>query len=160
MLPAKAKRETYGVRFVGFDHVVLRCSDVERSLAWYCGMLGLAGERVEKWRAGEVPFPSVRVTDATIIDLFAATPPAVPLLTEVEGNTEVRGNTELGTNMDHFCLVMTKVDWEAMVASGAPPVERGPSRVFGALGMGMSVYTRDPDGNLVELRCYPETPAG
>lgn len=121
---------------------------MERSLAWYCETLGLAGERVEKWRAGEVPFPSVRVTDATIIDLFAATPPPIRLPPEVRGN------------MDHFCLVMTPGDWEAMVASGAPPAERGPSKVFGALGMGMSIYTRDPDGNLVELRCYPETPAG
>ena len=148
------------MRFVGFDHVVLRCSDVERSLAWYCGTLGLAGERVEQWRAGEVPFPSVRVTEGTIIDLFAATPPRAPLPTGGRGNPEGKGKPDVRGNMDHFCLVMTPGDWEAMVASGAPPAERGPSKVFGALGMGMSIYTRDPDGNLVELRCYPETPAG
>ena len=32
--------------------------------------LGLKGERVEEFRAGKVGFPSVRINDDTIIDLF------------------------------------------------------------------------------------------
>jgi catechol 2,3-dioxygenase-like lactoylglutathione lyase family enzyme len=42
------------VRVVGFDHVVLKVADVERSLAWYQDVLGLRGERVDEWRNGEV----------------------------------------------------------------------------------------------------------
>ena len=49
------------VRVTGFDHIVLRCSDVEVSLAFYCDELGLEPERVEEWRRGEVLFPSVRI---------------------------------------------------------------------------------------------------
>ena len=49
------------VRVTGFDHLVLRVADVERSLDFYCGTLGLAGDRVDAWRAGEVLFPSVRI---------------------------------------------------------------------------------------------------
>ena len=30
-----------------------------------------AAERVDAWRAGEVPFPSVRIDESTLIDLFA-----------------------------------------------------------------------------------------
>ena len=51
------------------DHIVLRCGDIETTLAWYQQQLGLAPVRVEAWRAGEVPFPSVRVNAHTIVDL-------------------------------------------------------------------------------------------
>src|SRR4051812_34978139 len=34
------------VDVIGFDHIVLRCADVERSLAWYTGALGMAEVRV------------------------------------------------------------------------------------------------------------------
>jgi catechol 2,3-dioxygenase-like lactoylglutathione lyase family enzyme len=123
------------VNITGLDHIVLNVSDAERSLAYYTGVLELSGERIEEWRAGAVPFPSVRVNDSTIIDLFGA--------------------ESTGANLDHFCLVMPTPDWEEMVASNRIEVVRGPSKVFGARGMGVSVYTRDPDGNTVELRHYP-----
>lgn len=124
------------MRITGLDHIVLNCSDVERALDWYTGTLGLAGERVAEWRRGEVPFPSVRIDDATIIDLFA---------------TE-----RTGENLNHFCLVMPAADWEEMVEARTVEVRRGPSKVFGALGTGLSIYTTDPDGNTVELRRYDD----
>ncbi len=130
------------MRITGLDHIVLNTPDPERALAWYTGVLGLAGERVDEWRRGEVPFPSVRVDQATLIDLFnihPGDPDRPPLL-----------------NLDHLCLVMPATDWEEMVEAGDIPVERGPSHVFGARGMGVSIYTRDPDGNVVELRRYED----
>ncbi len=108
--------------------------NVARSLTWYTDVLGLAPERAEEWRKGEAPFPSVRVSPDTIIDLFHA--------------------DRTGENMNHLCLVMPADEWDAMVAAGTIPVERGPTKVFGARGVGQSIYTRDPDGNLVELRRY------
>jgi len=33
------------VQVIGFDHVVLRCADIEASLAFYCGELGLQPDR-------------------------------------------------------------------------------------------------------------------
>jgi len=124
------------VNITGLDHIVLNVSDAERSLAYYTGVLELPGERIEEWRAGAAPFPSVRVNDSTIIDLFVA--------------------GSIGANLDHFCLVMPSADWEEMVAANRVEVVRGPAKVFGARGMGVSVYTRDPDGNTIELRHYPE----
>lgn len=124
------------MKVIGLDHIVLNVADAERSLGYYTGVLELAGERVEEWRRGEAPFPSVRIDEATIIDLFESE----------------RG----GDNLDHFCLVVPPADWNEMVASGRVEILRGPSQVFGARGMGMSIYTRDPDGNTVELRHYPE----
>ncbi len=129
------------VRVTGLDHVVLRVSDVERSLAFYQGVLGLAGERVEEWRRGEAFFPSVRVSDDVIIDLLAS-PTRQPELAGAE-------------NVDHICLVVEPLDWNAVVAEGTFEVVDGPATRFGAHGDGQSLYVRDPDGNVVELRYYP-----
>ncbi|MFI7283277.1 VOC family protein [Micromonospora chersina] len=123
------------VRVTGFDHLVLAVTDVERSLSFYCDTLGLAPVRVDRWRAGEVPFPSVRVNADTIIDL-------------------VRGEPG-GSNVDHFCLVVEPLDWVEVVESGVFTVLTGPVPRFGARGTATSIYVRDPDGNTVELRWYP-----
>ena len=53
----------------GVDHVVYVCRDVENVLAWWTGTLGLPGERVEQWRAGEAPFRSVRLSATALVDL-------------------------------------------------------------------------------------------
>jgi catechol 2,3-dioxygenase-like lactoylglutathione lyase family enzyme len=122
------------VRVTGFDHLVLVVADVERSLAWYCNELGLEGVRVDEWRRHEVPFPSVRVDETTIIDLVAGE----------------RG----AQNVDHLCLVVDPTDLDTLVATGCLDVVGGPARLFGAQGMGEGIYVRDPDGNTVELRHY------
>lgn len=122
------------VRATGIDHFVLNVADVERSVAWYVERLGLTPLRLDEWRRGEVLFASVRIDDTTIIDLFQ--------------------NERSGTNVDHVCLVIEPTDLEALAASGEFDVQSGPSEVFGAQGMGRSVYVSDPDGNTVELRNY------
>src|SRR6185503_17548785 len=73
------------VRVKDFDHLVLNVQDVERSLEFYCGLLGLEPIKVDEWRAGEFPFPSVRVSPTMIIDLL--------------------GRSRHESNVDHICLV-------------------------------------------------------
>jgi catechol 2,3-dioxygenase-like lactoylglutathione lyase family enzyme len=116
------------------DHLVLKVADVERSLAWYTELLGLESERVDQWRAGEVPFPSVRIDEGCIIDLFAGEP--------------------TGANLDHFCMVVAPGDVDAIAADPRFEVIAGPGSRWGARGDGYSVYVRDPDGTTVELRSY------
>jgi catechol 2,3-dioxygenase-like lactoylglutathione lyase family enzyme len=123
------------VRAVALDHVVLNVSDVERAIAWYVDELGLEPVRLDEFRRGEVLFPSARVDPTTIIDFLAA--------------------ERTGSNVDHLCLVIDPTDLDELANSGRFDVASGPSEVFGARGMGRSVYVRDPDGNLVELRTYP-----
>jgi catechol 2,3-dioxygenase-like lactoylglutathione lyase family enzyme len=122
------------VKVVGLDHIVLNVADVERSIAWYCDELGLEALRVEEWRRGEVLFPSVRLDADTIIDLLQI--------------------DRTGQNVDHICLVVEPVDFDALAASGRFDVVGGPARLFGARGEGVGLYVRDPDGNVVELRHY------
>jgi catechol 2,3-dioxygenase-like lactoylglutathione lyase family enzyme len=122
------------VTVTDIDHLVLECTDVETTLGWYQQRLGLAAVRVDEWRAGTVPFPSVRVNERTIIDLIA-------------------GNPTTG-RLDHFCLVVNPTDLDEVAASGEFDVVEGPTTRFGARGMGTSLYVRDPDGTVVELRYY------
>jgi catechol 2,3-dioxygenase-like lactoylglutathione lyase family enzyme len=120
----------------GFDHLVLVVEDVERCLAWYTGVLGVPGERVEEWRRGEVFFPSLRLSPTALIDV-------------------VPGERGAGRgNVDHFCLVVED-DPAALAASGRFDVVDGPDVRWGAQGDAVSLYVRDPDGNVVELRRYP-----
>lgn len=122
------------MRTTGIDHLVLRSGDVERTLAWYREHLGVEAERLDEWRAGEVLFPSLRLSDTTIIDVLAG--------------------ERSGTNVDHFAVVLTGVDLDELAASGAFDVVAGPSDLWGARGQGRGLYVRDPDGNVVELRTY------
>ncbi|GGQ19414.1 VOC family protein [Streptomyces mutabilis] len=127
------------MRVTAFDHLVLNVADIERSLAFYTGPLGLEPVRVEEWRAGKAPFPSVRVSPTTIIDLITGT-----------------DDRPAGTNVDHICLVVEPLDWQEVVDSGVFTVVDGPGKRFGARGTALSLYVRDPDGNTIELRWYPQ----
>ncbi|MGN6694954.1 MAG: VOC family protein [Aquihabitans sp.] len=122
------------VRVTGLDHIVLDVADTERSLAFYVDELGMAPVRVDEWRRGEVFFASVRVDPTTIIDLLE-TPPT-------------------GRNVDHFCVVIEEQDLQTLADSGRFDVVDGPDQRYGAQGDGTSLYVRDPDGNVVELRHY------
>jgi catechol 2,3-dioxygenase-like lactoylglutathione lyase family enzyme len=117
-----------------FDHLVVNVGDVERSLAWYSEMLGLRAERVAEWRAGQVPFPSVRINDHCIIDLMSL--------------------ERTGQNVDHICLVVDRADVDAIAADPRFDIVAGPVERWGARGVGWSVYITDPDDNQVELRGY------
>ena len=117
-----------------FDHLVLRCRDIETTLAWYQDNLGLAPVRIDEWRDGTVFFPSLRINANTIVDLLP-------------------GDSQDG-RLDHICIVVEPLDFDALVASGRFEVLDGPDQRYGARGNGTSVYVRDPDGLTVELRYY------
>ena len=121
---------TVPVRVTGLDHVVLITPDPERLLAWYTDVLELEPLRLEQWRAGEVPFASLRVDAATIIDVLAG--------------------ERTGRNVEHLAFVVD-ADLDALAAEhGVDP----PRDLFGARGTGRGIYLRDPDGTGVELRRY------
>jgi catechol 2,3-dioxygenase-like lactoylglutathione lyase family enzyme len=120
------------------DHIVLVVADVERSVAWYRDVLGLEALRLDEWRDGKVLFPSVRVDEGTIIDVLHGP----------DRDPSKRGN------VDHVCLVVEPTDLQAVRDSGTFDVVEGPVTRWGARGDATSLYVRDPDGNVVELRYY------
>jgi catechol 2,3-dioxygenase-like lactoylglutathione lyase family enzyme len=125
------------LRIQAVDHLVLVVADVERSVAWYRDVLGLEVLRYREWKDREVPFPSVRVSPISIIDIVAGE------------RGPGRGN------VDHFCLVLEDgTDLAALRDGGDFDVVEGPVTRSGARGDATSLYVRDPDGNVVELRHY------
>lgn len=125
------------MRATGIDHVVLVCADVERSLRWWQDGFGLEPVRVDEWRRGEAPFPSLRLNAGTILDF-------VP-------------GTRSGENVAHVAVVveLDGDDLDAAAAARGFDVVEPARRLYGARGVGQGVYVRDPDGNVVELRHYP-----
>lgn len=135
------------------DHIVLNANDVEAMVRFYRDVLDLAAERLEDYRKGEVPFPSLRIHPDTIIDLFPSS------MWDSSGTG--KGNPP---NLNHFCLALEKEEWEDLVErleEHAVRVEEGPVARWGAHGRGTSIYFRDPEDNLIEARYYegPDTSA-
>jgi catechol 2,3-dioxygenase-like lactoylglutathione lyase family enzyme len=124
------------------DHVVFNVADPERSLRFYCGMLGLRAERADAYRAGTVPFPSVRVSDQTIIDFF---PPSYH-------HARPGGN-----NVNHIALTAanTPREIEAFLRERGVEIVREMTGNFGAQGEGAHAFhVLDPDGNMLEIHAY------
>ena len=135
------------IKVTELDHIVLNVSDIERSLKFYIDVLGLQAERVDEFKAGKVGFPSVRINDDTIIDLFPA---------QVAENKFKAGEKRPG-NLNHFCMVVEREDFSGIVdylTRHEIAVREGPISRWGARGRATSVYFLDPDGNEVEIRCY------
>jgi catechol 2,3-dioxygenase-like lactoylglutathione lyase family enzyme len=125
----------------GIDHVVLRVSDMRRSLHFYCGVLGCREER----RIDALGLVQLRA-GAALIDLVDVAGP----LGRIGGGPP--GDAQ--RNMDHVALQLAAFDEAALRAellgAGIEPGEVG--QRYGAEGMGPSMYIRDPDGNVVELK--------
>jgi catechol 2,3-dioxygenase-like lactoylglutathione lyase family enzyme len=124
------------------DHVVFNVADPERSVAFYAGVLGLQPERLDQYRAGTVPFPSVRVNAQTILDFF---PPSY------------HRATPGGNNVNHIALSLDNAPYEieAFLRDRGVPVVREMEGNFGAQGDDAHAFqVLDPDGNTIELSAY------
>jgi catechol 2,3-dioxygenase-like lactoylglutathione lyase family enzyme len=128
------------------DHIVLNVSDMEAMLAFYLRILELPAERLEAYRAGKAPFPSVRLGPDTIIDFF----PERMWAREGEAG-------RCGAHLNHFCLALDRPVWDGLshrLEEGGIAIETGPVKRWGAHGTGISIYFRDPENNLIEARYY------
>jgi catechol 2,3-dioxygenase-like lactoylglutathione lyase family enzyme len=128
------------------DHIVLNVEDDDKMVDFYSDVLMFLPERLEEYRAGKVPFPSVRLNSETIIDLF-------PKKMWQKSSTTEKSRD----NLNHFCIALVKETWEALFArlkSNNVSIEEGPVPRWGAHGTGTSIYFRDPEGNRIEARYY------
>jgi glyoxylase I family protein len=133
-------REANPINIRMLDHVVLRVSDLDRTVEWYCEVLGCRLER----GPGELGLAQLRA-GASLIDLVDVDGP-------LGGGDPAPGSD--ARNMDHFCVQVEPWDGETILAhlerhgvAAQPPEPR-----YGAGGRGPSIYIRDPEGNTVELK--------
>ena len=141
LMPTNGTQSEPLVTVTGLDHIGLLVRDVESSLGFYTGVLGLELERVNEWRNGDVTFPSVRLDSSTLIDLFAASD----------------GGEPTANNQDHFCLEIEPIDLANLKTKCIKlgiGIHNGPGSRWGARGDGTSLYIYDPDNNVVELKFY------
>jgi len=134
------------LRVLGLDHVVLRVADLERARGFYEGVLGCREER----RLDALGLVQLRA-GGSLVDLVDL---AGPL-----GRAGGAPPGPEGHNVDHVCLRIEPFDEPALRAwLSAHGVEPGDvADRYGADGTGPSLYVRDPDGNVVELKGPPHT---
>ena len=128
-------------RVLAIDHVVLRVSDMARAIRFYGEVLGCLVER--------------RVDDLGLVQLRAGA--ALIDLVDVAGSLGRAGGAAPGRearNMDHLALRLEAFDEAALRAHlAAHGVAAGEVAMrYGAEGEGSSLYIRDPDGNVIELK--------
>ncbi|WP_165436336.1 VOC family protein [Amycolatopsis suaedae] len=129
----------------GLDHVVLVADDVDETLGWYVTVLGARVLDLAEWRRGDAEHPVLHFGSFKI-NVHAA-----------DGDLAPRAALARPGTLD-LCFVWSG-DVDAarrQLTEHGAAIEFGPVAQPGARGDGTSVYTRDPNGNLVELICYPD----
>ena len=126
---------------LGIDHIVLRVTDLDRMLAFYCEALGCHVER----REDKIGLIQLRAGSA-LIDL-------VPVDSELGRPGGAAPGAE-GRNLDHFCLRIEPFE-EGVIRDhlARHGIDAGPLKSrYGAEGIDPSIYIEDPEGNVVELK--------
>ena len=118
------------------DHVVFRCHNQAKMLDFYTRVIGLAEER----RIAQIGLIQLRAGHS-MIDLVPA-----------------EEDPASGKNVDHVCLGIDTADLAAVarhLKAHSVEVMGEPAQRYGAHGMGLSIYVRDPEGNVIELKQMP-----
>lgn len=130
------------IRVTGLDHIVLRVRDLDASLAFYGELLGLPIESLEEYRAGQRPFVSARV--------------GTELIDFVPDPTYDRQAGAAQGGFLHLCVRVGGRLVEDVLprvrGQGVEVLEESPALRMGATGYAASIYIRDPDGYVVELK--------
>jgi catechol 2,3-dioxygenase-like lactoylglutathione lyase family enzyme len=121
------------MKLTGLDHIVLCVADVDRAVAFYERVLGMQPreERPGKW---SVHFGANKIS-----------------LQDARTAPDIARDTVPGSG--NFCVLTDEpVERVAAVLRGLGiDIVAGPDEREGATGKILSVYFRDPDGNLVEV---------
>ena len=128
----------------GLDHVVLRVRDLDAALGFYRDLLGCPVER----RLDELGLVQLRA-GSSLIDLV----PVESRLGRAGGgppDPDAKNVDHVALALEHFDAAALREHFEAAGVAWGKVEER-----YGAAGFGPSVYLRDPDGNVVELKGPP-----
>lgn len=134
----------------GFDHVAITVDDVERTVRFYCDVLGAEALYVDRFRDDGFPVVSL-VIGANRINVHPSPPRVADKLV---AHRPTPGSQDLCFRWDG--PISTAV---ALFEQHGLPVVEGPvPRVAADGSRGISVYSVDPDGNLIELLTTDSSP--
>lgn len=124
------------------DHIVMTVANIPKTVDFYCSVLGTTVFEFEPPTGGQ-PRKALHFGDQKI-NLHDASSPYVP-----HAHAPQIGSVDL-------CFVSSQPlsEWQVHLANYAVEIEEGPVRKTGANGSLLSLYIRDPDGNLIEISNY------
>ena len=121
------------------DHIVLTASDMDKTISFYCDVLGMTLEDFTPSDGGEIR-RSLRFGDQKI-NLHDEKSPYKP-----HAKNPVSGAADI------CFLSYTPIDkWQNIFSKNEIQIEDGPVQKTGATGPIVSLYVRDPDLNLIEI---------
>jgi len=120
------------------DHLVLSVTDIARTIIFYSDALGMQAEQFTP-ADGSTRWALKFGTQK--INLHEANTPFAP-----HAATVAAGSADLCFLSDTEIVL-----WQAHFADLNIPIEDGPIKRTGATGPILSLYIRDPDGNLIEV---------
>lgn len=120
------------------DHVVLTAFDVDRTIDFYTRVMGMEAITFAGGRRG-LAFGRQKIN-----------------LHQAGREFEPKALKPMPGSLDLCFITETPLDQViARLKENGVVVANGPVQKTGALGPMMSVYFRDPDGNLIEVSNYP-----
>jgi catechol 2,3-dioxygenase-like lactoylglutathione lyase family enzyme len=124
------------------DHIVLRTTKLQDMLRFYSEMLGC---KIERETSPEFGLIQLRAGNA-LIDLV--------VVDSRLGRSGGGPPTPTENNLDHFCLQLEPISEDEIRSHlESHGIEAGDFEDrYGAQGLGRSIYIKDPEGNVVELR--------
>jgi catechol 2,3-dioxygenase-like lactoylglutathione lyase family enzyme len=124
------------------DHLVINCEDVDVMASWYQRVLGMEREEFGEGSRTALKFGGQKINlrphDASQEEWIAAR------------------DCRPGTQDLCFVVAVAAEQTQAHFAACGVQVISGPVARQGALGAMTSVYTRDPEGNLIEVATYAD----
>lgn len=141
----------------GYDHTALPAADPEALIAFY-KRLGCPTIGEEQWRAGDYPIFAIQIGPNAKLNFHDPKLWHDPKF-DLKGPTAKPGCGDLC-----FLFEGTIDEAEALIREAGGEIVREAVDQTGGGDrgerLGTSVYTRDPDGNLVELMTYPAAGRG
>jgi catechol 2,3-dioxygenase-like lactoylglutathione lyase family enzyme len=130
------------IHVAGLDHFVLRVRDLDAALVFYRDLLGLHIQFLDAYRAGTRPFVSVCIGEQ-LLDL-------VP-----DPTYDPTAGMNAGGFL-HLCVRVSRPPMAELItllkARGIQLIDDQPVPRMGATGVGLSIYVRDPNGYIVEIK--------
>ncbi|KPA20014.1 Virulence protein [Shimia sp. SK013] len=124
------------------DHLVLSVTDIARTIIFYTDVLGM---QVEQFTPADGSTRWALKFGEQKINLHDASTPFAPHATKVASGTA------------DLCFLTGSdiADWQTHLETLQVLIEDGPIKRTGAQGPILSIYIRDPDGNLIEIGTRP-----